>query len=96
MSATVAEKRHMDRVASLGCVLCTELGQEPTGRITLHHPREGQGGAQRSPHWLVIPLCEDCHQGEHNGWHGRRALWRLARWTELDALAATIQALEAA
>lgn len=45
--ATAAEKRYMDRVASLGCVLCRELGQQQTGRTTLHHPREGQGGAQR-------------------------------------------------
>lgn len=91
--ATTAEKAYMDRVAQIGCVLCHELGQQPTGRITLHHPREGQGGAQRSPNWLVIPLCEDCHQGDHNGFHGRRAMWKLARWDEMDALAATIEAL---
>lgn len=91
--ATSAEKAYMDRVAQLGCVLCQELGQQPTGRITLHHPREGQGGAQRSPNWLVIPLCQDCHQGEHNGFHGRRAMWKLARWDEMDALAATIEAM---
>ncbi|MCW1959831.1 MAG: Ref family recombination enhancement nuclease [Mycobacterium sp.] len=91
--ATAAEKRHMDRVAQIGCVLCAELGQAQTGRTTLHHPREGQGAAQRSPNWLVIPLCEDCHQGALNGIHGQRAMWKLARWTELDALAATIERL---
>lgn len=90
---TKAERAYMDRVAYLGCILCKELGQHQTGRTTLHHPREGQGGAQRSSNWLVIPLCEDCHQGPHNGIHGRRSMWKLARWTEMDALAATIEAM---
>jgi hypothetical protein len=91
--ATAAERRYMSRVAAIGCVLCRSLAQAQTGRTTLHHIREGQGMQQRAANWLVVPLCEDCHQGDANGLHGRRAMWRVAKWDETDALAATIEAL---
>lgn len=51
---TIAEKRHLDRVAALGCSLCRHLnyGESPA---EIHHIREGQGMAQRAQHWLAIP-----------------------------------------
>lgn len=84
---TSAEKRHLDRVASLGCAVC---GTRP---VTVHHIRDGQGMSQRASHWLAIPLCPDCHQGP-GGIHGDRSLWRIRKMTELDALADTIRRLE--
>ena len=44
--STKAEKRHMGRVASLGCYLCRQLGYGETP-AQVHHVREGQGMAQR-------------------------------------------------
>ena len=88
---TVAEQRHMDRVAAAGCVLCWVLGQRQLSRIELHHPREGQGGAQRAPNWLVFGLCgEGCHRGRF-GIHGDRSLLRIAKVDELDLLALTLE-----
>lgn len=91
--ATAAERRHMDRVAALGCILCRRLGVHQSGKTDLHHIREGQGAAQRAPNWLVVPLCHDgCHQGRC-GIHGDRSMLRIAKADELDLLAWTIEAL---
>jgi hypothetical protein len=44
--------------------------------------------------WFAsIPLCKDCHQGEHNGWHGRRAIWNVLKLDELSVLADTVRKL---
>jgi hypothetical protein len=58
--------------------------------VTLHHIREGQGAGQRASHWLVIPVCPECHQGP-NGIHGDRSLLRIAKVSEVDLLARTIE-----
>ena len=87
-----AERDYMGRVARLGCVLCKQLGMRQTTRTTVHHIREGQGMAQRASDFLTVALCEECHQGP-SGLHGDRSLFRIAKWEELDALAATIEEL---
>jgi hypothetical protein len=86
-AATAAEKRYMGRVAELPCAVCGAPGPS-----AVHHIREGQGGAQRAPHWLTVPLCPHCHQGPQ-GIHGDRSAWRLRKLSELDALADTIRRL---
>lgn len=83
---TKAEKRYMDRVASLPCVVCGEHG------VQVHHVREGQGMAQRSQNWLTVALCPDCHTGS-SGIHGNRNRMRLQKLDEIDLLAKTIEAL---
>lgn len=89
---SVKSKRHMSRVADLGCMLCLLLEQGKTP-AEVHHLREGQGGGQRASDFLTIPLCPDCHRGPH-GLHGDRALLRIAKVNELDLLALTLEALE--
>lgn len=89
--ATAAERRYMDRVASLPCMLGEALG-EYHSQVNLHHIREGQGMSQRANNFLVIPLCRECHQGA-NGVHGNRSLMRIAKVEELDLLAMTIERL---
>ena len=43
----------------------------------------------------AIALCADCHRGTH-GWHGTRQAWNLRKiFDELDALAITLERLEA-
>lgn len=88
MARTKAIQRYHDAVQSLGCVLCDMLDLMPTSRTTLHHIREGQGMGQRASDWLVVPLCEDCHQGK-GGIHGDRSLLKIAKVEELDLLAET-------
>ena len=58
--ATKAERKHMDRVAQLGCYVCK-------APATLHHIRNNGNGnvgmGRRSSHFEVIPLCYEHHQG---------------------------------
>ena len=88
-------ERHKSRVAELGCILCRHLGYGETP-AALHHIREGQGMAQRASDWLVVPLCPEHHQGQ-SGLHGlgTRGFEARYRLSELDLLAATIEALAA-
>ena len=71
----------MQAVKSLPCGVCGEAGA-----CDAHHIEQGK-------HYLTIPLCKDCHQGSHNGIHGRRAIWNVNKQTELTALNATIREL---
>lgn len=92
--STAAEKRHLDRVARLGCILCRhlELGNTPAA---IHHPRFSEGMAQRASHFLAIPLCHEHHQGA-TGLHGlgTREFERRYKLSEPVLLAMTIEALE--
>ena len=83
---TAAEKRHMDRVAQLPCMVC---GSAP---VEIHHIREGQGMSQRASNWLTVPLCPSCHRGP-NGIHGDKSMMRIHKLEELDLLALTIKAM---
>lgn len=83
---TLAEKKHMGRVAELGCSICRREGNEGTP-AELHHPRGGVGMGQRSKHFDVIPLCPLHHRGDV-GIHGmgRKAFEAHHGFTELDLL----------
>lgn len=86
--ATAAERRYMGRVAELGCIVCRNAGFGATP-AEVHHVREGQGGAQRAPNYLVIPLCPEHHRGK-DSIHGARRAFELRYGSELDLLAQTI------
>lgn len=91
MSASKA-KRHLSRVAALGCILCDVLGR-PGTPAEIHHPRIQLGGAQRASDWVAIPLCPlHCHRGPH-GVHGDKQLLKQAKVTEMDLLAMVIERL---
>lgn len=85
---TKAEKRYLDRVASLPCQCCGAEG------VHVHHAREGQGMAQRAQNWLAVALCPACHTGSQ-GIHGDRRLLKARKLDEMDLLAKTIEALNA-
>jgi hypothetical protein len=82
-------KKHMGRVAELGCILCRHLdyGQTPA---EVHHIYDT---SERSD-WLVVPLCPEHHRGK-NGFHGmgQRAFERVYNLTESALLALTMEAL---
>lgn len=90
---TKGERAYLGRVASLGCVLCRHQGHEASP-AEIHHPREGQGAAQRAEHWLAIPLCPEHHRGA-SGLHGLgvKGFYTRYRLDEIDLLAMTIRAL---
>ena len=67
---TAAERKHMSRVAELGCVVCLRVyGPHEPGPVELHHPRSGVGMGKRSKHADVLPLCVFHHRG-NGGVHG--------------------------
>ena len=83
--ANTKEKKHLERVASLGCLVC---GQESN----VHHIRAGQGTAMRASHYLTIPLCREHHQGDFSIHNSKREFENIYG-SELDLLADTIQRL---
>jgi hypothetical protein len=62
---TKAESAHMDRVASLGCLICRRI-LDTYSAAHLHHVAEGSG--LRS-NFAVVPLCPEHHTGKQ-GLHG--------------------------
>jgi hypothetical protein len=87
----IRDKAHMDRVASMGCILCKHLNLGATP-AQIHHIREGQGMSQRASNFLVVPLCPEHHQG-NSGVHGlgERGFYTRYKLSELDLLAMTIE-----
>ena len=94
MSKTKAERDYMNRVASLGCILCRHLGYGESS-AELHHPRTGQGMAMRASNFSVIPLCPEHHRG-NTGLHGmgRKAFERQYGLTEIDLQERVVQLLK--
>jgi hypothetical protein len=78
---TASQRNHLTRVKSLPCGVCGV--SEPSDA---HHIEQGL-------QYLCIPLCKDCHQGSHNGIHGRKSIWNATKQTELTVLNDTIQKL---
>lgn len=91
--SSAAAKRHMGRVAALGCILCEHLSLGATP-AQVHHIREGQGMSQRASDFLTVPLCQEHHLGG-SGLHGlgTNAFERTYGLSELDLLAMTIERL---
>jgi hypothetical protein len=72
--ASKQEREHYQKMASIGCILCTHLGYSETP-AELHHIRNGN---TRRSHAPVIPLCPNHHRFGPDGFHflGRRAFER--------------------
>lgn len=59
VNPTAQEKRHMERVASLPCLVCG-------ARSTVHHVTASiHGGRASRKHNRVTPLCPRHHQIQH-------------------------------
>ena len=66
LMATKNEKKSLNKIAELGCILCSEvLGFEGTPS-ELHHIRRYGTKRSTSP---VVPLCPEHHRG-NSGVHG--------------------------
>ena len=65
---TKEERKHLSRVAELGCAVCRRMGY-PGTPAEIHHKRAGTGAGRRSSHWEAIPLCPEHHRGS-TGLHG--------------------------
>ena len=88
---SLASKRHLSRVAALGCVICRrfDLYDVPA---EIHHPRFAAGMAQRASDFLALPVCPEHHRGSR-GIHGDRSVLRQIKCDEPDLLADVIELL---
>lgn len=77
---TPAEREHIRRVRELPCSLC-----DAPGPSEAHHLRQDIG-------YSCAALCIACHRGPL-GWHGTKALWRIRKMDEHDALYKTVERL---
>ena len=75
------ERVHIARIKEMACGVCGASGPSDAHHIEQHKQ------------FLCIPLCKDCHQGSHNGIHGRRSIWNVLKKTELSVLNDTVRQL---
>jgi hypothetical protein len=47
----------------------------------------------RASDFLTVALCVECHRGT-NGFHGTKALMRIAKLSEMDLLAETVRQMD--
>ena len=80
-----SEKRWLNEVAQLGCLVCKRMGYGETP-AEIHHIRSGQGWG-RASHYQTIPLCPEHHRGR-SGVHGlgTKGFVRHYGYTEQDLL----------
>jgi hypothetical protein len=76
---TVAEQKHIKRIAEMDCAVCWLPGPSE-----VHEPEQGLW-------FLSIPLCADCHRHTIRGLHGQRMAWKARKMTELLALNETLR-----
>ena len=95
MSKTKADKQWLDDVASLGCVVCRNLGfgSSPS---EIHHVRSGSGMAQRAPHSHVLPLCSRHHRACYpTGFHAAPKSWQAEHGSEDTLLVQVVREITA-
>ena len=64
--ATKNEKIALDKIARLGCILCSEILGIEGSEAELHHVRRFGTKRATSP---ILPLCPEHHRG-NSGVHG--------------------------
>jgi hypothetical protein len=65
---TLKEQKHMERVASIGCIACRKLGIYDSP-AEIHHIRSKTGMGKRSSHYLILPLCPPHHRTSNESYH---------------------------
>jgi hypothetical protein len=78
-SLTKKEREWIGKVKELPCSVC-----DAPAPSDAHHIEQGL-------QYCVVALCKDCHQNPKLGWHGERAMWKIKKMNELDALNVTIK-----
>ena len=81
-----AEREHLDRVASLGCICCLQEGHGYVPAM-IHHINSGAMG-KKSSHFETIGLCKIHHQQGPMGVavHAGKRTWEAIHGTERDLL----------
>ena len=91
-------KEWMGDVASLGCVICRNLGFGASF-AEVHHVRSGVGKGQRAADTNTIPLCPPHHRGTLHPMvpsiHLQKRRFEREFGTERELLAQTVREVEA-
>jgi hypothetical protein len=74
--ATKNEKIALDKIARLGCILCSEVLGIEGSEAELHHVRRFGTKRATSP---ILPLCPEHHRG-NSGVHGLGAKGFESKW----------------
>lgn len=92
---TKDEKKHLDRVCEIGCIVCRNLGYGKSP-AEIHHIRSGMGAGQRNSHFNTLPLCPIHHRNGGHGIaiHGGQETFESNYGTELELLAQVNQLLK--
>ncbi len=80
---TAAERRHVERVKDLPCVVCDRHGPSEAHEI------------EQGKWFLSCALCPDCHRNPVLGIHGQKRAWLPRKMDEHDALNETLRRLAA-
>lgn len=85
-TSTAAEKRHMQKVAEMGCIVCSHIYGFADTPAQVHHARVRHGWG-RTSHLMTIPLCAEHHTGK-TGVHGmgREEFEQMHGYSEIDLL----------
>ncbi len=93
MAHTVKEKKHLSRVADLGCIICRKNGR-PLVPAEIHHIREMTGMSKRASHFEVIPLCPYHHRLSQEAFHYNSKEFTQKWGTQRELLQETLKLLE--
>jgi len=82
-----AERQHLEKVASEGCVVCRLFEGVDSGPCEIHHIRTGMG-TTRASHFQVIGLCPTHHRNGGYGVaiHAGREAFEKRYMTELELM----------
>ena len=83
------EKLHLEKLASLGCVICRMPAE-------IHHLRTGQGMGKKASHYDAIPLCPLHHRTGNHGaaFHAGKQAFESNFGTQQELLIKTNQLLQ--
>lgn len=86
---TKAEKEHLNKIASLGCIICRMPCE-------IHHLRHGMGMGQRNSHFNAIGLCPNHHRtgGYGVAFHAGKKAFEKKFGTEIELLEKTINMIK--
>lgn len=57
-----ADRKHLNKLAELGCIACYKLGY-PGAPCEIHHIRAGTGMGRKATHFEAFGLCPAHHRG---------------------------------
>lgn len=90
-AATAKEKKHLNKISSMGCIVCVNLnlGETPA---EIHHIGNGTM-AKRASNYEAIPLCHFHHRTGNSGEavHAGRKSFEENFGTEQELLLQTLQ-----